>query len=116
MNESGKGVAAAYRAWLREQREGGRLVVVHDELEKPLGSLSVKAGKGLSARGHNGLKSCLQLLGETEWTRVGVGIGRPVSRDSNVVANYVLKKMSPAERGKVEGAVEELVGRLRGIR
>ncbi|KAF2170969.1 hypothetical protein M409DRAFT_63973 [Zasmidium cellare ATCC 36951] len=118
MNESGKGVRAAYNTWSKSLPIGeeGRLVIVHDELEKALGSLSVKTKQGLSARGHNGLKSILAHCGcGIEFVRVGVGIGRPVSRDSEDVARYVLKKMSEGEKGAVEGCVGELVEKLRGL-
>ncbi|GAB7347695.1 hypothetical protein MBLNU459_g5258t1 [Dothideomycetes sp. NU459] len=117
MNESGKPVAAAWRAFARGGGGGGggdsvRLVVVHDELEKPLGAVSVRDAAGLSARGHNGLKSVLQHLGKEGFVRVGVGIGRPVSRERDDVSNYVLKKMTPTERDKIEGAADDLIGRL----
>jgi len=119
MNESGKGVRAAYVQWVKTHNAPrGRLVVVHDELEKPLGSLTVKGNsQNLSARGHNGLKSCIASLRgvEDDWIRVGVGIGRPQSRESNDVAKYVLKKMSPVEKEKVESAAVELLERLRDL-
>ncbi|CAD0110132.1 unnamed protein product [Aureobasidium uvarum] len=116
MNESGKGVSAAYRTWARENNMQGRLVVVHDELEKPLGSVTIRDKEGLSARGHNGLKSCLASLGGVKFVRVGVGIGRPVSREPNDVARYVLKKMTPVERQKVEGAAEDVLNKLLAIK
>lgn len=119
MNESGKGVRAAYVRWVKTHNAPrGRLVVVHDELEKPLGSLTIKTkAQNLSARGHNGLKSCIASLRgvEDDWVRVGVGIGRPLSRESKDVADYVLKKMSPVEKGKVESAAVELLERLRDL-
>ncbi|KAG9515842.1 peptidyl-tRNA hydrolase, partial [Aureobasidium melanogenum] len=116
MNESGKGVNAAYRTWARENSMQGRLVVVHDELEKPLGSVTIRDKEGLSARGHNGLKSCLATLNGVKFVRIGVGIGRPVSREPNDVARYVLKKMTPAERQKIEGAAEDVLNKLLAIK
>jgi PTH1 family peptidyl-tRNA hydrolase len=116
MNESGKGVSAAYRTWARENNMQGRLVVVHDELEKPLGSVTIRDKEGLSARGHNGLKSCLASLGGVKFVRVGVGIGRPVSREPNDVAKYVLKKMTPVERQKIEGSAEDVLNKLLAIK
>lgn len=111
MNVSGPAVATAWKGFLRdlpgEDRTRAKLVVVHDELESPLGKIKVKTGG--SARGHNGLKSCLSSLGGMAFTRIGVGIGRPESRDSRDVANYVLKKMSAVEVQKVNQGVEEVV-------
>lgn len=115
MNESGKPIAKAYQSWNKSLAPGtaGKLVIVHDELEKPLGSVSVREGQGLSARGHNGIKSLLVHMKSVPFVRVGVGIGRPVSREPNDVAKFVLKKMAPAERERVEGAAGEVMARLR---
>jgi PTH1 family peptidyl-tRNA hydrolase len=108
MNVSGKGVNRAYNEWLRgvkaqysDSSIQGRLVVVHDELEAALGKVTVKDGSA-SAKGHNGLKSCQSSLGATKWWRVGVGIGRPESREPDVVAKYVLRKMNGGERSSLE--------------
>lgn len=113
MNESGKGVRGAYLTWSKALPDGeGRLVVIHDELEKPLGSVTLRTNSGASAKGHNGLKSILSVIGNTPFARIGVGIGRPVSRDSDDVARYVLKKTTPEERQKIEGSVEEVIKKL----
>lgn len=111
MNVSGPAVATAWKTFLRdlpnEDRARAKLVIVHDELESPLGKIKVKIGG--SARGHNGLKSCVSSLGGMASTRIGVGIGRPESRESRDVANYVLKKMSMMEVQKVTQGAEEVV-------
>jgi peptidyl-tRNA hydrolase, PTH1 family len=115
MNVSGAGVAAAWRQFQREGRGGeARLVVVHDELELALGQVKVKSGSA-SAKGHNGLKSINGLLKGSEYTRICVGIGRPESRDPDVVAGYVLRKMSAQERMKVEGCVGKVEMELRRL-
>ena len=108
MNVSGSGVLRAYSEWLRGLRQAsgsatleGRLVVVHDELESALGKVTVRDGSA-SAKGHNGIKSCQQSLGGVKWWRVGVGIGRPESRDPNVVSKYVLGKMTSYQRAQLE--------------
>ena len=116
MNVSGPAVGAAWRQFLRDG--GGRLVVVHDDLEAALGRIRVRGGGG-SARGHNGLRSIQETLCRTgtaaDYLRVGIGIGRPQSRESRVVAEYVLRKMSPHERNSVEACVGELEAELRRI-
>lgn len=61
------------------------ILVVHDELDLPFGTLAFKKGGGLA--GHNGLKSITQHLGSQEFRRVRLGIGRPVHGD---VSNWVL--------------------------
>ncbi|KAF1915487.1 peptidyl-tRNA hydrolase-domain-containing protein [Ampelomyces quisqualis] len=121
MNVSGRGVSRAYTEWLKEVRRKygdakieGRLVVVHDELESALGKVTIKDG-GASAKGHNGLKSCQASLGKTKWWRVGVGIGRPDSREPDVVAKYVLSKMSSRERDALENSAVHVFKSLEEI-
>ncbi|KAI9818473.1 MAG: aminoacyl-tRNA hydrolase [Pycnora praestabilis] len=118
MNVSGAGVAKAwtkYKAGLSSE-EGGRarLVVLHDELEE--GKVGrVRARRGGSARGHNGIKSILAAMPKDEFTRVAIGIGRPESREPVDVARYVLKKMTLGERAKIEDAAGQVLGILREI-
>jgi PTH1 family peptidyl-tRNA hydrolase len=115
MNVSGTGVAAAWKQFLADNRGSeGRLVVVHDELELKLGEVRAKSGS-LSPKGHNGLKSIKERLGGVEYTRIGVGIGRPESRDPDTVADYVLRKMSQQERTKVEGAAGRVAMELQRL-
>ncbi|KAF2404645.1 peptidyl-tRNA hydrolase [Trichodelitschia bisporula] len=121
MNVSGPAVK---RVWDRWRREGGQhgvrskygcLVVVHDELEKPVGEVTVREG-GSSAKGHNGIKSIQAALGSnTPWVRIGVGIGRPASREADVVSKHVLRKMTPAEERRIEAATPEVLQLLRDI-
>ena len=80
---------------------------MHDELESALGKIKVK--RGGSARGHNGIKSCVGSLGGVDFWRVGVGIGRPESRESRDVAAHVLRKMTAGEVMRVKEGVEELL-------
>lgn len=113
MNESGKGVRAAWNAWSKNIPEGeARLVVVHDDLDKPLGAVSVKTTQGASAKGHNGLKSLMAVMGKVPFARIGVGIGRPESRHSNDISKYVLRKMTSQERGTIEESVEQVIAKL----
>jgi PTH1 family peptidyl-tRNA hydrolase len=71
-----------------------RLLVVHDELDLPFGTLRLKLGGGEG--GHNGLRSVSQSLGEREYARLRFGIGRPPGRTDP--ADFVLKDFSGAER------------------
>jgi PTH1 family peptidyl-tRNA hydrolase len=124
MNVSGPPVVAAWRQFARGASAApgsARLVVLHDELEAPLGRVKPRRGGG-SARGHNGLKSVEEALraaglaaAARDYTRIGIGIGRPESRDSKVVADYVLRKMSPHERAHIEACVGLVEGELRRI-
>jgi peptidyl-tRNA hydrolase, PTH1 family len=110
MNESG-GPVCALRDFFKSSLE--RLVVVHDELDLPFGSLRVKYGGG--DNGHNGLKSLRRSLGSGEFHRVRVGIGRPPGRQDP--ADYVLREFATSERkelgflvDRAADAVELLIG------
>jgi peptidyl-tRNA hydrolase, PTH1 family len=117
MNDSGKGVRAAFTKWSKTIPVGeeGKLVVVYDELEKPLGTITVRTAQGASAKGHNGLKSIMSAMGNTPFARIGVGIGRPASRASDDVAQYVLKKMTPEEKANIEESASEVITKLRQL-
>jgi PTH1 family peptidyl-tRNA hydrolase len=92
MNESG-GPVAGLLAFYKVPPE--RLVVVHDELDLPPGSLRIKRGGG--DNGHNGLRSLRSSLGTGDFLRMRVGIGRPTTNQSP--ADYVL---SPLGRSAFE--------------
>ena len=100
------------------------LVILHDELEAPLGKVRVKRGgpEKASLRGHRGLISIMESLrgkglypprtspGENRShedlsvLRIGVGIGRPSTRDRGDVADYVLTEMNNTEMAAVRAA------------
>lgn len=117
MNVSGKAVRTAFNEWRKETAEfanNGLLVVLHDELERPLGNVRV-CPAGSSHKGHNGLKSLGAHLSNTPYIKVGIGIGRPENRSSDVVARFVLRKMSPHELFTVQEAAGDVIGKLREI-
>jgi PTH1 family peptidyl-tRNA hydrolase len=91
MNESG-GPVAGLRDFFKVSP--ARLVVVHDELDLPFGTLRVKLGGG--DNGHNGLKSLRKSLGTGDYLRVRIGIGRPPGRQDP--ADWVLRDFSGAEK------------------
>jgi PTH1 family peptidyl-tRNA hydrolase len=95
MNESG-GPVATLRDFFKVPPE--RLVVVHDELDLPYGTLRLKLGGG--DNGHNGLRSIRRSLGTGDFLRVRFGIGRPPGRQDP--ADYVLRDFSAAERGDLD--------------
>lgn len=98
MNESGRAVAAILRDAYSTAAD---LVVVHDELDLPLGTVRVK--RGGSHGGHNGLRSLIELLGTPDFIRVRIGIGRPAAGLD--AAEYVLSPFAPEERSAAIGAV-----------
>jgi peptidyl-tRNA hydrolase, PTH1 family len=90
MNLSGESVAAAAQFFKIAPRD---ILVIHDELDLPYGTVALKRGGGLA--GHNGLKSIAALLGTNDFLRLRVGIGRP---SVGSVSNWVLSPFSAPEQ------------------
>lgn len=88
MNLSGKVISYLQKQGIKAEN----ILVVHDELELPFGTVKTKTGG--SAKGHNGLKSIIEYTGPY-FHRLRVGIGRPANREN--VPDYVL---SPFSRGE----------------
>lgn len=72
MNRSGEAVASAAR---HKHIEPVNIIVIHDDMDFPFGSVRVKQGGGTG--GHNGLSSIVAELGTDVFNRVRIGIGRP---------------------------------------
>lgn len=98
MNRSGQAVQAL-AAYLKVPTEA--ILVVHDELDLPLGTVRLKQGGG--AGGHNGLKDIIARLGEG-FMRLRIGIGKPVVTQDTI--DYVLERAGETE----ENAIMEAVG------
>lgn len=104
MNASGDSVGPA-RGSLKAPLE--RMVVLHDEIDLPFGEVQVRRGGGLA--GHNGLKSLVQGLGDSDFWRVRAGVGRPPSSEPEVVSSYVLSRFREP-REEVAALVERAAG------
>jgi len=109
MNESGQSVGRlVHRHGVDDPT---RLVVVHDELDLPVGGLKVKEGGGLA--GHNGLKSITAYLKTQDYLRVRIGVGRPPGRQSG--ADYVLRRPPKAEAVELGVVVAEAADAVEAI-
>lgn len=81
------------------------LIVVHDDLDLPLGAVRVKDGGG--AGGHNGLTSIIETLSACEFARVRLGIGRPPGKQDP--ADFVLSPFDEQELEEAEYMVPSAV-------
>jgi PTH1 family peptidyl-tRNA hydrolase len=99
MNDSGQSVLKAVERW-RPQASG--LLIVHDELDLPLGEVKERDGGGHG--GHNGLRDIIQRLGTGAFSRLRLGIGRPPG--SMDTADYVLATFRPDEFDAVNAAID----------
>lgn len=100
MNESGGPVSGLLRFYSVDPE---RLIVVHDELDIPPGTIRLKRGGGEG--GHNGLRSISTSLGTKDYLRVRVGIGRPPGRMD--AADFVLRDFSSRERKELPFVLDE---------
>jgi PTH1 family peptidyl-tRNA hydrolase len=99
MNDSGQVVLKAVERW-RPQASG--LLVVHDDMDLPLGDVKERDGGGHG--GHNGLRDIVQRLGSGAFKRLRIGIGRPPG--SMDPADYVLATFRPDDFDAVNAAVD----------
>jgi len=104
MNQSGGPVRAA----LDYYRVGPKqLLVAHDEIDLPPGTVRLKQGGGHG--GHNGIRDIIQHCG-ADFLRVRIGIGHP--GEKHQVTGYVLKRASSDTEAVVEKSMDEAVGVL----
>lgn len=109
MNESGASVAPLVRRFGVTDLE--RLVVVHDELDLPVGRMKVKVGGGLA--GHNGLRSIKAHLHSDAFTRIRIGVGKPPGKQYG--ADHVLKPPGKAERAELDVVIEEAADAVEAV-
>ncbi len=108
MNRSGRSVAG----WLAKVGLPlERLVVIHDDLDLPLGRLRIvkEAGPG----GHKGVMSIQETLGSQAFPRIRVGIGRPLQGEE--VVDRVLGGFEPEERPVATDMVQRVVAAVRTL-
>ncbi len=90
MNHSGEAVRQLLRLFPFTARD---LIVIHDDLDLPFGRIRIRPRGG--AGGHRGMASILEALGEEDFFRVRVGIGRPPAGVDPT--DYVLERFSPLD-------------------
>jgi PTH1 family peptidyl-tRNA hydrolase len=122
MNLSGKaiqGLAHFYKLPL------DRLLVAHDDLDIPFGTLRLRPGGGPG--GQKGVASAIDQLGTTEFSRLRIGIGRPPGRmdpaayvlqdfgaQEHQVLSEVLERAADAVLAFVTDGIEKAMNRFNG--
>jgi peptidyl-tRNA hydrolase, PTH1 family len=102
MNDSG----SALRLLVPRYRvEPDQLVVVHDELDLPVGVTRVKVGGGMA--GHRGLRSISAHLHTDDFARVRIGIGKPPSAEQG--ADHVLDRFAKHEQADIAIGIQTAV-------
>ncbi len=99
MNHSGRAVGACAKFFKLEPEE---ILVAHDELDLPPGTVRLKTGGGHG--GHNGLRDTVAHLGGAGFHRLRIGIGHPGRAEA--VVPWVLSRPTSSEAGEIHHAIE----------
>ncbi len=100
MNSSGSVIPFLQKKGIKSEE----IIVVHDELEKKFGDVNLKFGG--SAKGHNGLRSIIEKIGQDFW-RIRCGIGRPLDKDD--VGNFVLSAFTSDEEMIIPNMINQSI-------
>lgn len=100
MNVSGGPVSALAEFY---SVDPDHVVVVHDDLDLPFGTVRLKQGGGEG--GHNGLRDITKALGTKDYLRVRVGVGRPPGRKD--AADHVLSAFTATERRNIDEVLDD---------
>jgi PTH1 family peptidyl-tRNA hydrolase len=122
MNLSGQAIGALLRFY---KIPVANLLVIHDEIDLPLGTLRMR-GSGGSA-GNKGIASIIERLGTEDFSRLRLGVGRPpgqkmaanyvlhpFARDEQETLAYVLERAASAARVFVHEGLETAMNRFNG--
>jgi PTH1 family peptidyl-tRNA hydrolase len=104
MNHSGppvRGMLEYYRL------QPGELLVAHDEIDLPPGTVRIKEGGGHG--GHNGIRDIISHCG-ADFLRLRLGVGHPGEKDK--VTNYVLKPGSAEMESAIDRNIDDTIGVL----
>src|SRR4030042_5941742 len=78
------------------------LIVIHDDLDLPFGTIRLKTGGGNA--GHKGLESIIENLGSSDFMRIRIGIGKPAEKAR--IESYVLERFEPKEEALLKPVIQ----------
>lgn len=116
MNMSGMAVSAVARYFKIEPEE---IIVIHDELDLPLGHIKIRVGG--SDAGHHGIESVIKFLGSEQFIRVRLGIGNwhAISGEHKHASfdaeKFVVQQFLPNEKSKVKTMIKRAVKAVEAI-
>jgi PTH1 family peptidyl-tRNA hydrolase len=121
MNLSGLSVAALLKEFgIGPEERAGRLIVLYDELDLPLGTVKIKE-RG-SAAGHNGARSISGALGSDDWLRVRIGVGQDLPPEAIAAGtrrrggvDYLLSPMRKVELAVLDEVLDRVATAVRRI-
>lgn len=106
MNNSGAAAAAAAKLYGAAAQD---ILVAHDEVDLPPGIIRLKFGGGTA--GHNGLADICRRLGDNNYWRVRMGVGKTAdgAEGADSTGDYVLRAPAAAEAALICAAIERFV-------
>lgn len=108
MNRSGEAILAIANFYKILPHE---ILVVHDDLDLPVGNLRLKFDGGHG--GHNGLRDIVARIGSKQFYRLRIGIGHPGDKDD--VLNYVLHRPSISDKEKILTGIDHALAVMSDI-
>ena len=106
MNESGKAVKKLIE---NRKLKIGNLIVIHDDIDIPLGEFKIQKGRG--SAGHKGVESIIKELGTKNFWRVRIGI-YPESGKPKQVDRFVLQNFTKQEEKIIKEVIQTVVEKI----
>ncbi len=116
MNKSGASVASL----IKNKKQAERLIVVHDDLDLPLGTMKISFNRG--SGGHKGIESIIKAIKTEAFVRVRIGVSPKTSKGKakkpkgeEKIVNFIIGKFSKLEQEtlkKVSKQVAEVIATL----
>ncbi len=115
MNNSGK----ILRPIITSKKKAGDLIVVHDDLDLPLGRFKIAFGSG--SAGHRGVESIIKNIKTKDFIRIRVGIspstpsGKIKKPDAKKVIDYIIGKFKPSELAIIKKISKKITPAIEAI-
>jgi PTH1 family peptidyl-tRNA hydrolase len=116
MNCSGDAV----KSLVRNEKDAERVVIIHDEIDMPIGEIEFAFGKG--SGGHNGVQSVIDKLGTKNFIRLRIGItptnwfgkiAKPKGREA--VSDFLLSDFKKQDRERLEESFPKILEALEDV-
>ena len=108
MNDSGKAVQALIKFY---KIPVNKILIVHDEIDLDVGNLRFKIGGGHG--GNNGVRDIIEKVGDTNFSRLRIGIGHPGSVDK--VVSYVLNKPNNDDTENILSGISMIIDEYQNL-
>lgn len=104
MNKTGGAVARA----VKDKQAAQKLIVIHDDLDLPLGALKISYNRG--SGGHKGVESIIGALKTREFIRIRIGIGKRKNVEKHILGEFKKPEMETMKKvlKEVKDAVETI--------